>query len=231
MPKPEEIEDADNLDEEDNSDDTDDEEDEDEEESDDSDDSSDDDDEDDDSDGDDEDEEEDDDSDDEDDSDDDSKKPLTKKERKQLASLLRRKGAKGEKNRSAAARRKSEKGAFSKTRKVDDSRIANLEKTTKQLALEAKKRSFGHKTGLAPDEVDTLHRITGRLKSKDLKDPVVKGALDGLRGAKRVKGNVPSTHSRPFRPNSKEVKNMTPTERRSAFADRRRGILAEKQGR
>lgn len=223
----EEIADGEESDEEDTDADTEDETDEDEE-SDDTD--SDDDEEDDEDDDDEEDADEDEDSDDEDDSDDDSKKPLSKKERQKLAKLQAR-DKHSKENRDGASRRTSGKGKLSKERIAEVKRLETIEKTQRQLVISERKRAFASKANLSADEVDVLYSIKGRLKRKDLKDPIVKGALEGYRQSKRGKSNLPSTNARPFRPDSKEIKNLQPAERKSRFLERRRGILEDKRGR
>lgn len=165
-----------------------------------------------------------DDDDDESDSDDDDNKPLTRGE---LMKIL----SKRSKNRTAAAARTSEKRDLSGSRRSPkgEERIASVEQSVQRIEQLETKRQFGYENNLAPDEVDVVFRLVKKPRSKDLSDPIVKGALDGYRTAKRAKNNTPSSSGRPARVSSKEEKNLTPADRRDRFQDRRRQILAGKQ--
>lgn len=170
-----------------------------------------------------EDEESEDDDDDESDSDDDDSKPLTRGE---LMKILSKRG----KNRSAAAARTSGKRELSGSRSPKgEERIASVEQSVQRIEQLETKRAFGYENNLAPDEVDVVFRLVKKPRSKDLSDPVVKGALEGYRTAKRAKNNTPSSSGRPARVSSKEEKNMTPADRKDRFQDRRRQILVGKQ--
>ena len=176
------------------------------------------------------DESEDDDSDDSDDSDEDDDKPLTTRA---LKKILDARDSRRSKNRDAAARRTSDKGRDDKRANRPDPNAARLEAIEKEQArsrlLEAK-RQFGYENGLSPDEVDVVFRLTKRPTAKALKDPVIAGALEGHRTAKRARNNIPSTQGRPgARHSAKADKDLTPKERQDRFADRRREILAGKQ--
>lgn len=175
-----------------------------------------------------------DDEDDKSDSDDEESKPLSPSEQKALRALLKRSTS----NRSSAAERVSKKRDLPSAQRSGDrkeaGRLDSLEKTQQQLLRNEEKRQFGYENSLAPDEVDVVFRLTKRPTSKSLNDPVIKGALDGYRTAKRAKANTPGAGggSRPGRASDRSAKeeNLSPAERRDKFADRRREILANRGG-
>lgn len=170
----------------------------------------------------DEDESEDDEDNDESDSDDDDNKPVTRKELKEFL-------AKRKKDRDATSRRISKKGKDNRpTRRDNDqqtnSRLAALER-------EAEKRQVGHELGLTPGETDVVYRMTGNKKptAKTLKDPVVKGALEGYRTAQSRLKNTPKSKPRTIQLGSKDFNKLPASERKSHFKDRRREILESKK--
>lgn len=160
-----------------------------------------------------------DDDDDESDSDDEDDKPLT---RKALNEILAKRDNRNNASRRVDSKKRDLPDASRKASSMDEERIARLERVEV-------KRQFGYENGLAPDEVDVVFRLVKKPRAKDLIDPIVKGALDGYRSAKRARANTPSSNGRPARVTAKKEKNMTPTEKRERFTDRRRQILASKQ--
>jgi hypothetical protein len=179
----------------------------------------------------DEDDSEDDEDDDSSDSDEDDDTPLTVGAlKKVLPALLKGR----ENNRSAAARRVSEKGRNTQKGRPDPiaTRLEQLEKTQRAAAIAEDKRQFGYENGLSPDEVDLVFRMTKRPTAKALKDPAIAGALEGLRTAKRARNNTPGAgNGRQGRPAPRENKNATPAEKRENFIERRRSILDQRTGR
>lgn len=169
----------------------------------------------------DEDESEDDEDNDESDSNDDDNKPVTRKE---LREMLSKRG----KNRDGASRRVSKKGKDNRQPRRDDQTDARI----KSLELSEEKRQVGHELGLSPGEVDIVYRFNGGKKptTKTLKDPVVKGALDGYRTDTRRRQNTPHTKPRITPLGSKKFNELPPAERRKHFGDRRREILEGKKG-
>lgn len=174
-------------------------------------------------------------SDDDDSSEDDEEAPLPKT-RKQLDDAIAkgvRDALKRGKNRSAADRRTSKKGKLSDRERngsaKNNERLEAIEANQVRLDRLEAKRQFGYETGLAPDEVNVVFKLTKKPSRKSLEDPIIKGALEGYRSNKRAKNNIPSGSGRPVKVNAREEKNMTPAEKRTRFEDRRREILAGKQ--
>jgi hypothetical protein len=95
----------------------------------------------------------------------------------------------------------------------------DLRKTVEQLALAEKKRQFGYRHDLSPDEVDAVFKINPEPSDETLKDPFVEGGLAKLRSKRKVEENTPSSSSRSasFKLPSKE--NLTDEDRQKAFED------------
>lgn len=168
---------------------------------------------------------EDDDSDDED-SDDDSALPKTQKELNKLIAA----GVKAALNRSSAARRTSKDGKTlpeNKKRPVSDSRVDELAASVAEVKAAEAKRQFGYENDLAPDEVDVVFRLSKKPSAKTLRDPIVKGALEGYRTAKRARNNTPRGGDRTIRITGKDHKNLPPAERKNNFVARRQQALEQ----
>lgn len=161
------------------------------------------------------------------DSNDDDDRPVTLATlKKVLPELLKDRS----RNRSAADKRNSGKNRDTKRtpRDLNGERLSKVEETQQQILQLESKRQFGHENNLTPGEVDVVYRFKKNPSAKTLRDPIVKGALEGYRQDQRVKDNIPGVRARPNRASQKEEKNMTPAERSSRFSDRRREILAGK---
>lgn len=175
------------------------------------------------------------DSDDDDSSEDDEEAPLpkTRKEFDAAVAKAAAKAVKASRNRDGAAQRTSKKGKISDRERgssKNDERLESIEQNQVKLQKLEAKRQFGYETGLAPDEVNVVFKLTKKPTKKSLADPIIKGALEGYRSDKRARANVPGSGSgRPTKVSAREEKNMTPQERRSRFEDKRRGYLAGKK--
>lgn len=167
------------------------------------------------------------------DSDDDAPLPKTRKELNAAIAQGVREALKSSGNRSAADRRTSGKdrttGKDRPARK--DGRVDELASTVSELKSAEAKRQFGYENSLAPDEVDVVYRLSKNPTAKTLRDPVVKGALEGHRTAMRAKANIPSNggSGRPQRQAGKENRTPTPAEQRTSFTNRRQEILNNKR--
>lgn len=93
----------------------------------------------------------------------------------------------------------------------------DVKETLKQLTLAEKKRQFGYKHSLSPEEVDAVFRINPEPNEETLKDPFVEGGLAKLKSQKRIEDNTPSSSSRSvsFRLPNKE--NMTSEDKQANF--------------
>lgn len=169
------------------------------------------------------------------DSDDDATLPKTRKELNDAIAKGVRDALKKSNNRSAADRRTSGKDRLQDGKRAPkgDERMAGVESTVAKLETSEAKRTFGYENNLAPDEVDVLVRLNGGKipSAKILKDPVAKGALEGHRQAKRLKGNLPSGgNARPIPVSGKDFAKLPPGEQRKNFSARRQQILDQKRG-
>lgn len=174
---------------------------------------------------------EDDDSD-EDESDDDAALPKSRKEFDTAIAKAVKVALKSSRNREGAARRTSKDGKLTERTRSNsaknDERLNSIEANQARLDKLEAKRQFGYDTGLAPDEVNVVFKLTSKPSKKSLSDPIIKGALDGYRADRRLRNNIPSGTGRPTKVSAKEEANMTPSERRDRLHDRRRQILSSK---
>lgn len=72
----------------------------------------------------------------------------------------------------------------------------DIRETVKTLAVSEKKRQFGYKHGLSPEEVDAVFRIDPNPTKETLEDPFVKGGLGNVKRMKRISDNSPSPTSK-----------------------------------
>lgn len=159
---------------------------------------------------------------DEKDSEEDDDKPVTKGELKRLL--------KGNQNQNNAKRRVSSKGRDTNPPPKANDRLDRVERTLQHTALLEKKRDFGYKNNLSPDEVDVVFRLTSRPTSKFLQEPQVKGAIEGLRAHRNVRNNTPGSTGQTFKTSvGKDWKDLKDDEKQANFADRRRSILESKR--
>lgn len=172
---------------------------------------------------------EDDDDDSKSDSDDDGKLPKSRKELDKIVADAVRRAT----NRRNAGERTSKKRFDQNKPRAGkpDAKIDELSVSVAELRRNEEKRQFGYANGLAPDEVDVVFRLKKTPTAKSLKDPIVQGALDGYRAAKRAKDNTPrgSGNGRPSRVQARDDKDMTPAEKQDRFTARRQQILAGKK--
>ena len=155
------------------------------------------------------------------DEDEDDDKPLTRGELKKIL--------KSNKNHDNANRRVSKKSGDTKA-PTKDARLESIEQSQKRIELLEQKRTFGYENNLSPDEVEIVYQLTKRPTKKFLELPHVKGAIEGHRSHKNVKLNTPGGSGRTFKAdNGKEWKDLSPAEKSSNFANRRRAILESKQ--
>lgn len=180
-----------------------------------------------------EDEDEDDDSD-EDDSDDEAPLPKTRKELDKLIADR----IKAATNRRSAKERTSKNRLSEKNRpgsaasRAESERLDRIEARQQKADELESKRQFGYENDLSPDEVDVVYRLSKKPSAKTLRDPIVKGALEGHRQAKALKKNTPRGSSRPIKVGQAASKDQSPSERRSNFANRRTQILeGQRRGR
>ena len=166
------------------------------------------------------------DEDDESDSDEDDDKPITRKELKEIL-------GKRSKNRSAAARRASGKRNLSDKQRQgkSDPSVDSLREDVQSMKQAEAKRQFGYEHNLSPKEVDLVFRFDRKPSAKTLKDPAVKGALEGIRAAQRAKDGIPRSNGRTFQVGGKDYSELKPEEKSKHFTDRRRAILEGKRDR
>lgn len=94
--------------------------------------------------------------------------------------------------------------------KLDDE-IVNDVKELKQIE---KKRQFGYKHSLSPEETDKLFRFAGDSDPAEaLKDPFFQAGLAEFRKAQRVADAIPSATNRSTLVEGKSFSEMTPEER------------------
>lgn len=164
------------------------------------------------------------------DDDDDDDKPITKKDlAKAIADAMSQRG----KNKAGARQRLAKNGNTSKghTEKPNP-RLDALEASIRKGEESEAKRQYGFENGLTPGEVDVVYRFSKKPTSKTLKDPIVKGALDGYRNSSKRRDNLPSNSGRAFKPGGKDWNSITdPKERQKHFGDRRRSLLESKKNR
>lgn len=94
--------------------------------------------------------------------------------------------------------------------KIEEDVISDV----KELKQEAKKRQFGYKNNLSPEETDLLFRYAGDSDpSEVLKDEDFKELLEVKRRKSRVADAIPSSSNRAVSVEGKSFKDMTPAER------------------
>lgn len=94
--------------------------------------------------------------------------------------------------------------------KIDDELVTDI----KELKQIEKKRQFGYKNKLSPEETDLLFRFAGTTDpNESLKDQDFKDLLDARRRRERVANAIPSSSNRSTSVEGKSFKEMTPEER------------------
>lgn len=93
---------------------------------------------------------------------------------------------------------------------VDDEIVSDV----KELKLIEKKRQFGYKNSLSPEETDRLFRYAGGGDPGEaLKDPFFQAGLKEFRREARVKDAIPSSGNRSSKVDGKSFAEMSPEER------------------
>lgn len=83
-----------------------------------------------------------------------------------------------------------------------------------ELKLAEKKRQFGYKNGLSPEETDKLFRYAGDTNPDEvLKDPFFQSGLKEFRRTNRVQDAIPSSSNRSTKVDGKTFAEMTSEER------------------
>ena len=97
-----------------------------------------------------------------------------------------------------------------KPSEVDDEIVSDV----KSLKLAEKKRQFGYKHSLSPEETDRLFRYAADADPEEaLKDPFFQAGLKEFRREKRVKEAIPSSSNRSAKVDGKTFSEMTSEER------------------
>lgn len=84
----------------------------------------------------------------------------------------------------------------------------DLKSEVESLKMAEKKRQFGYKHSLSPEEVDKVFTITSDPSEETLEDPFVKAGLQAIRKKRKVEDNTPSSSSKSapnFRKDFKEL--------------------------
>lgn len=122
-------------------------------------------------------------------------------------------------NELAKAKRLAKKN-FKKEEKADKPQDPDLESRLSNIESVEKKRDFGYRHNLSPEEVDFIYKVDPNLNPDTLKQDFVKYALQGYSKRKKVSENTPNKKSTSFRtvnsdgkPLSKEAKNQAYQER------------------
>ena len=94
---------------------------------------------------------------------------------------------------------------------VDEDVLADV----KELKLSEKKRQFGHRNNLSPEETDRLFRYAGDADPAEaLKDPFFQAGLKQFRQDQRAKDAIPSSSNVGRKVDGKTFAEMTPEERK-----------------
>ena len=100
---------------------------------------------------------------------------------------------------------------------TDETQDFDLHQTVKQLSEAEKKRQFGYRHGLSPEETDAVFKINPNPSKEDLDDPFVKGGLDAIRAKRRVQSATPSSSGGSNRVEVTKLKDMKPEEANLAY--------------
>lgn len=173
---------------------------------------------------------------DDEDSDEDDDKPVSRKE---LREALARNGNDRNANRRIHSKDRNDQSGRDRDNRHNsqqssktEERLKSIEISQRKSALIEAKRNFGYDNSLSPAQVDVVFKMTKRPTKKFLDTPYVKAALNEIAREANVRDNTPSSGGRgSFKSNSgKSWEKMSEQERQDNFADRRRGILANKRG-
>ncbi len=99
---------------------------------------------------------------------------------------------------------------LSKPTKPEESFVKDIQ----ELKLAERKRQFGYKNGLSPEETDKLFRYAGDTDpSEALKDPFFQSGLKEFRRGQKVQDAIPSSSNRSNKVDGKTFAEMTSEER------------------
>lgn len=167
------------------------------------------------------------------DADDDAKLPKTRKELNEAIAKGVRDALKRSKDRSAADRRTSGKDRLPGKNRPgkSDQRIDSLEEFRQKSELAETKRQYGYENELSPEEVDLVFRFSKKPTAKTLRDPAIRGALEGFRSHKRAKNNIPGSSGRGGTKEAPvDYDKLPESERSKHFVGRRQALLEAKGG-
>ena len=103
----------------------------------------------------------------------------------------------------------------------------DIRSTVAELKLAETKRQFGYEHGLSPEETDFVFKINGKPTKEALDDVAIKGALQAIRGQKKVAGNTPrASRSSGFTLPTKKTP-LTADEKQEAFDKAKREKMGE----
>jgi hypothetical protein len=121
-----------------------------------------------------------------------------------------RKAAKAQRSIAQRYKRQPPKELPNPVPKVDDSIVQRVDR----IELSEKKRQFGYKHQLSPDETDKLFKFAGNDKPEEaIKDPFFQSALTAFRKEQSVKSAIPSSSNSTTFFEGKSFKEMTHEER------------------
>lgn len=88
---------------------------------------------------------------------------------------------------------KKEKSKKVDYKQVDDDSDEDIKEEIQELKLAERKRQFGYRNNLSPEEVDKVFEVSSNPSEETLQDPFVKEGLKGLRREKNKAENTPSS--------------------------------------
>jgi len=90
-----------------------------------------------------------------------------------------------------ARMKKAEEALKAKAEKPLETKHDDIRSTVAELKLAETKRQFGYENGLSPEETDFVFKINSKPTKDALDDVAIKGALQAIRGQKKVADNTP----------------------------------------
>jgi hypothetical protein len=113
------------------------------------------------------------------------------------------------------------------TKKPLEEKHDDIRSTVAELKLAETKRQFGYENGLSPEETDFVFKINGKPTKEALDDVAIKGALQAIRGQKKVADNTPrASRSSGFTLPTKKTP-LTADEKQEAFDKAKREKMGE----
>ena len=86
---------------------------------------------------------------------------------------------------------KATQAELAKYKKPLEEKHDDIRSTVAELKLAETKRQFGYEHGLSPEETDFVFKINGKPTKEALDDVAIKGALQAIKGQKKVADNTP----------------------------------------